>query len=214
MEKFDHSTLQATPENEDFAGKYENNGFIAKRLVHNYFRSVEILVNRIPENNKSLIAHEIGCGEGFSTKKLNQFKFKKLSASEYVQKLVPKSIKNNPTLNIFQESVYQLKYDSSKVDLVFLLEVLEHLDYPKQALKEISRISSNYLILGVPREPLWRILNMCRLKYLNKFGNTPGHLNHWSRKGIIEFVEKYFGEVIAVQSPLPWTILLAKKRNE
>jgi ubiquinone/menaquinone biosynthesis C-methylase UbiE len=209
MKKIDYSKLRATPEKENFSGKYEDNNFISKFLVDNYFKSVEKLINKITIINS---AHEIGCGEGRSTMKINK-RISNLTASEYVENLIPLARKNNPNLTFFQESVYELKYENSSVDLVFLLEVLEHLDYPKMALEELKRISKKYLILGVPREPLWCFLNMCRFKYLKDFGNTPGHLNHWSKKSIIKLIEKEYGRVIAVESPLPWTIILAEKHD-
>lgn len=209
MEKIDYSKLKATPELEDFSGKYEDTNFISKYLVTNYFKSVERLVSKTTNVDS---AHEIGSGEGRSTIKLNKM-VANLTASEYVDTLVGIAKKNNPELVIFQESVYDLKNKSNSVNLVFLLEVLEHLDYPEQALKEIKRVSTKYLILGVPREPIWRILNMSRLKYLKDLGNTPGHLNHWSKKSLIKLIEKEFGKVIAVESPLPWTIILAEKRD-
>lgn len=198
----------ATPENEDFSGKYENQSFIAKYLVESYFKAVFKLISKIPENIDT--AHEIGAGEGFSTNILKQAKFK-LTASEYVSKNVELAKKRNPCISIFQEDIYELKASNSSYELVFLLEVLEHLDYPEKALKEINRVSKGYLILGVPNEPIWRILNMCRLKYLKDFGNTPGHLNHFSKSKLINIVESNFGDVIAVESPIPWNIVLAKK---
>lgn len=210
MNKIDYTQLKATPEKENFAGKYEDTNLISKFLVENYFKSVNKLLNKITTTNS---AHEIGCGEGRSTTKINKL-ISNLTASEYVENLIPLAKKNNPNVAIFQESVYELKYEDNSVDLVFLLEVLEHLDYPKLALEELKRVSKKYLILGVPREPLWRFLNMCRFKYLKDFGNTPGHLNHWSKKSIIQLVEKEYGKVIAIESPLPWTIVLAKKRED
>jgi hypothetical protein len=30
----------------------------------------------------------------------------------------------------------------------------------------------------VPREPIWRIGNMARGRYLGDLGNTPGHIQH------------------------------------
>ena len=36
-----------------------------------------------------------------------------------------------------------------------------------------------------PREPLWRGLNIARGAYLKDLGNTPGHLNHWSKRGFV-----------------------------
>lgn len=207
MTKIDYSKLKAAPENEDFSGKYEDTSFISKYLVDSYFKSVEKLILKA---NCIESAHEIGSGEGRSTLRLNKM-VTNLTASEYVEDLVGLAQKNNPTLTIFQESAYKLKYENSSVDMVFLLEVLEHLDYPEAALEEIKRISIKYLILGVPREPLWCFLNMCRFKYLTDFGNTPGHLNHWSKKSLVKLIEKKFGKVIAVESPIPWTIVLAEK---
>ncbi len=37
---------------------------------------------------------------------------------------------------------------------------------------------------SVPREPLWRGLNMARGAYWGALGNTPGHLNHWSQADV------------------------------
>ncbi len=206
MSEIDHSKLKATPESEDFAGKYENEGAIAKYLVNNYFKSVRKLLAKTSGVSS---AHEIGAGEGRSTNILKEL-VPNLSASEFVEDLVPLAQKNNPELNVFRESVYELEYQDNQVDLVFLLEVLEHLDHPEAALKEIKRISKKYLILGVPSEPLWCFLNMARFKYLKDFGNTPGHLNHWSKRSLIKLIEAKYGKVIAVENPIPWTIVLVE----
>lgn len=207
MKKIDNASLKATPELEDFSGKYENNSFISKYLVNNYFNSVKRLLAKTKNVN---LTHEIGAGEGRSTMRLSKMT-PKLTASEYVTHLIEIAKKNNPNTSIFQESIYELKYEDNAVDLIFLLEVLEHLDYPELALEELKRVSSKYLILGVPREPLWCFLNMCRLKYLKRLGNTPGHLNHWSKSSLIKLIEKKYGKVIAVETPIPWTIILAEK---
>lgn len=205
--KIDYTKLKAKPETENFTGKYTEGGFVARYLVNNYFKSVQTLLS-LCEDVKT--AHEIGVGEGMSTQRI--FKMVPfLTASEFVDELVEKAKINNPTCAIFQESVYELKNQNQSIDLILLLEVLEHLDYPEKALQEIKRVSSKYLIVGVPREPLWRFLNMCRFKYLKDFGNTPGHLNNWSTKEIVNLVEKEFGKVIAIETPIPWTILLAEK---
>ncbi len=203
---------KATPEKEDFGKKYKETNFISKKLLDGYFKSVEKLIREIPGSNLNTTL-EIGCGEGYSTAIIKTFlpNSCKFEASEYVENLVPVAQSRNPGLKIVQEDVYKMDRKDNSFDLVFLLEVLEHLDYPDKALEEIKRIDSNYLILGVPREPIWRVLNMARGKYLKDFGNTTGHLNHWGRRGIIKFVEKNFGPVIKVKNPLPWTILLAKK---
>lgn len=215
MNKIDHTKLKATPEQEDFHHKYteEGAGLIGSKLLDGYFDAVHQLVD-VADIKKGL-ALEIGCGAGFSTKRLKKMLPEniKLEASEYVEQLLPDARKLNPGMRITAESVYELKRKDASLDLVFLLEVLEHLDYPETALKEISRVvkPGGYLILGVPREPLWRALNMARLKYVKDFGNTTGHLNHWSKKSLIKHVSENFHDVVEVKSPLPWTLVLARK---
>jgi len=104
-------------------------------------------------------------------------------------------------------SIYDLDPQEDRADLVVCCEVLEHLEDPEKALQVLRSISGTRLILSVPLEPVWRMLNMARGKYWNEWGNTPGHIQHWSRQEFIGLVEKYF-RVIEVRSPLPWTMVL------
>lgn len=212
--------LKATPELEDFGHKYteEGQGKIGSKLLDGYFLAVESLLRKSGklQSKKPLQVIELGCGEGYSTKRLHKMlpSNARFSASEYVGKLVPVAQKLNPKVKVIEESVYELTHKDKTFDVVFLLEVLEHLDYPDKALEEIGRVlkDDGVLILGVPREPLWRMLNMARGKYLKDFGNTVGHLNHWSARGLEKFVEEHFGPVASRENPLPWTLVLARKR--
>lgn len=208
--------LSATPECEDFRGKYES-GRIGQALLDRYFAAVGELLE-LAAINHSGRAIEIGCGQGLSTKRLRTILDEHiyLEASEYVHEQVVLASENNPSLRFVQESIYELARASEQYDIVFLLEVLEHLDYPTPALREVKRVlrPGGYLIAGVPREPLWRALNMARGKYLADLGNTPGHLNHWSRQGFANYVGRDFGEVTAIRSPIPWTLVLARKGTD
>lgn len=207
--------LSATPEVEDFRGKYES-GRIGQALLDGYFEAVGELLDEV-ELDDDVRAIEIGCGEGMSTMRLRTLldEITNLEASDYVHKQVLQARQNNPDVRVIQESIYELTHESQTFDVVFLLEVLEHLDYPDSALVEVSRVlkPGGYLIAGVPREPLWRILNVARGKYLGSLGNTPGHLNHWSRRGFITYIGRTFGQVNAHRSPIPWTLVLAKREE-
>ena len=70
-------------------------------------------------------------------------------------------------------------------------------------------LDSRFLLVSVPREPLWRALNMARGAYLKDLGNTPGHLNHWSKRGFVQLLSRY-GNVVEARSPFPWTMLLVR----
>lgn len=210
--------LTATPETEDFAHKYtkEGQGRLYGKLLERYFNSVASLVTVSGVIDRGQIkAIEIGCGEGYSTQRLRTMlpNNVRLMASEFVVDMVPRAQKLNPTVPIIEESIYHTTHQDNSFDLLFLLEVLEHLDYPDKALQELSRIlkPDGFLVLGVPREPMWCALNMARGKYLTHLGNTPGHFNHWPTFALKSFVRQYFGPVIAQRTPLPWTQVLAQK---
>jgi len=97
--------------------------------------------------------------------------------------------------------------------LVVCCEVLEHLDDPEQGLEILADLAQPWLLCSVPREPIWRALNMARAKYLADLGNTPGHVNHWSRRGFEKFVSTRF-EIVRTLTPLPWTMLLCRRRMD
>jgi SAM-dependent methyltransferase len=206
---------KAQPEAEDFGEKYEDQNRISVALINGYFAAVESLTaGAMSGGDEELSALEIGCGEGHSTQRLVALlpDVVDFAASEYVEHQVEIARANNPGIPIASGDVYNLDRSDDSLDVVYLLEVLEHLDEPAVALREIRRVlrPGGHLVLGVPREPMWRVLNMARLKYIRHLGNTPGHLNHWSSRSIVRFVSREFGPVTDVRKPVPWTLLSAR----
>ena len=108
-------------------------------------------------------------------------------------------------------SAYALPMPDAAFDCVLACEVFEHLDDPRTALAEVRRVCAGHLLLSVPWEPVWRMLNVARLSYLSDLGNTPGHLQHYSRRAIRDLVASRF-EIVAERHPFPWTMLLARIR--
>jgi 2-polyprenyl-3-methyl-5-hydroxy-6-metoxy-1,4-benzoquinol methylase len=94
-------------------------------------------------------------------------------------------------------------------ELIVCCEVLEHLDDPGAGLEKLASLARPWLLVSVPREPIWRVLNLARLKYVGDLGNTPGHLGHWSRSRFLAFLRSRV-EVVEYRSPLPWTIALCR----
>ncbi len=104
-------------------------------------------------------------------------------------------------------SAYSFVPEESKLDLVLMLETLEHLDRPEQALAHVARLNVPWLICSVPNEPLWSILNLCRGKYLRDLGNTPGHVQRFNRRSFTELLSREF-EVKCLKTPVPWLMAL------
>lgn len=110
-------------------------------------------------------------------------------------------------------SAHRLPLPDGGADTVVACEVLEHLDDPAAALAEAARVCRGHLLVSVPWEPVWRLLNLARGHYWSALGNTPGHVQHFSRRAIRELVGRHF-EVVAERRPFPWTVLLARPRRD
>ncbi len=84
-------------------------------------------------------------------------------------------------------SIYEIP-KGQKFDLVVASEVLEHMEDPERALGQLLGVCGGYLLVTVPNEPIWRILNMARGKYWRRLGNTPGHVQHWNKKTLRKLI--------------------------
>jgi len=157
--------------------------------------------------------HEVGCGEGYWVMRWAQEGLA-VRGCDFSSKVIRIARDNATSAGLSEDlfrtrSIYDLQAPEDNADLVVCCEVLEHLESPELALQALQKVVGRSLILSVPREPLWCLLNCARGKYLGQLGNTPGHIQHWSKPGFIELVAKYF-EVLEVSNPLPWTMLLCR----
>jgi 2-polyprenyl-3-methyl-5-hydroxy-6-metoxy-1,4-benzoquinol methylase len=114
-----------------------------------------------------------------------------------------------PNLEYRVVEASELPFADGEFELASAIEVLEHVPDPERTLSEMARCAREHLLVSVPREPLWRAMNMARGAYWPALGNTPGHVNHWSRRSFVALLSR-FGEVAAVRTPFPWTMLLVR----
>jgi SAM-dependent methyltransferase len=114
-----------------------------------------------------------------------------------------------PNLEYRVMTAERLPFADGEFELVSAIEVLEHLPDPGRTLSEMARCASGHLLVSVPREPVWRALNMARGAYWRTLGNTPGHLNHWSQRSFVRLLSDH-GHVTEVRSPFPWTMALVR----
>jgi 2-polyprenyl-3-methyl-5-hydroxy-6-metoxy-1,4-benzoquinol methylase len=159
--------------------------------------------------------HEIGCGEGYWVLRWHEQGIA-ARGSDFSTRVIEMARENAserglPSTLFEVRSIYELEPGRDRADLVVCCEVLEHLEHPEAGLQALQQVVGRHLIVSVPREPLWRTLNVARGKYIADLGNTPGHLQHWSKTGFVHLVSKYF-EVVETRSPLPWTMLLCRPR--
>lgn len=156
--------------------------------------------------------HEVGCGEGRLAKLISERYSVNILASDFSKVVIKENLKKAiPRTTFIQLSIYDLDPEIHTRNTVVCCEVLEHLEDPKAGMKKLYELNAHSYIISVPREPVWRVLNIFRLKYLRELGNTPGHLNHWNYKKFKDDLEEVGFKVIEVYNPFPWLMFRLKK---
>jgi 2-polyprenyl-3-methyl-5-hydroxy-6-metoxy-1,4-benzoquinol methylase len=188
--------------------KYGSSNPLVRRLMSGFERTLEELFTLAAP--RSVL--DVGCGEGVLVQRWAQA----LPAGRVVGiDLEEESIQAGwskhaaPNLEYRVMEAANLPFAENEFDLASAIEVLEHVPDPEHTLAEMARCAERHLLVSVPREPLWRMLNMARGAYWPALGNTPGHLNHWSRGSFARLLSRH-GEVVQVRSPFPWTMLLVR----
>jgi len=201
----------------NYEDKYNTKNFISKLLVTGFLNRFEENLREVKSRRKIRKVVEIGTGEGELLKIVGKvFPDSALYGCDIDENEIQKARKNCREQDVclsVQNAENLYKYGDKSFDLVVCCEVLEHLINPAIGIREIYRILKprGYLIGSVPKEPLWRILNILRGKYWSRWGNTPGHLNHWGEKSFKSYIEEYGFAIINDRSPFPWTMVLAEK---
>jgi SAM-dependent methyltransferase len=191
--------------------KYGTSNPIARRLMAGFMGQLDELVERTGARE----AHEVGCGEGELAIRLARRGIRMRGTDAFPQVLEEARNRADAAgVEIDFEAVPVEELDPARhaAELVLCCEVLEHLDDPERALDVLASLARPWLLASVPREPLWRALNLARFSYVGELGNTPGHLNHWSRSDFVRFLTRRF-EVVEVRSPTPWTMVLCRLQS-
>jgi trans-aconitate methyltransferase len=195
----------------NYYNKYEAQNPLSRFLTDNFKSNLLDLIRKSGQQD----IHELGCGEGYLSafiyRNINPASFRATDFSEDIIETA-KRLHGDLGITFAQRSIYDIT-NADAAPLIVCCEVLEHIENPELALQRIHALSPEYAVFSVPREPLWRISNMLRFKYLADFGNTPGHIQHWSKNAFLNLIGSYF-EIIEIRSPYPWTMLLGKPRKE
>ncbi|HEY3191243.1 MAG TPA: methyltransferase domain-containing protein [Solirubrobacterales bacterium] len=191
--------------------KYGTSNPVARRLMAGFTRRLDELVERTGASE----AHEVGCGEGELAIRLARRGLRVRGTDAFpgvLEEARRRARAAGVEIEFEASPVEELDLEGHAAELIICCEVLEHLEDPQRALEVLAGLARPWLIASVPREPLWRALNLARLSYVGDLGNTPGHLNHWSRAGFVRFLTSRF-EVVDLRSPTPWTMALCRARR-
>jgi 2-polyprenyl-3-methyl-5-hydroxy-6-metoxy-1,4-benzoquinol methylase len=188
--------------------KYGSSNPVVKRLMGGFHSTLDELWAKAAPC--SIL--DVGCGEGVLTaewaERLGEGRIVGIDLDD--PKLRSEwERRRRPNLEFRVEEATSLSFADGEFDLACAIEVLEHVPEPEATLAEMARVASGHLLVSVPREPLWRALNVARGAYWRDLGNTPGHVNHWSRREFVALLSRY-GTVEEARSPFPWTMVLVR----
>jgi 2-polyprenyl-3-methyl-5-hydroxy-6-metoxy-1,4-benzoquinol methylase len=188
--------------------KYGSSNPVVKRLMGGFERALDELFAQADPD--SLL--DVGCGEGVLThrwaRRLGDKRVVGIDLDDPQLHALWEQ-RRAPNLDYRVMKAENLPFADGEFDVTTAIEVLEHVPDPGHTVAEMARVASGHLLVSVPREPLWRGLNMARGAYLGQLGNTPGHLNHWSKRSIVQLLSRH-GDVVRARSPFPWTMLLVR----
>jgi SAM-dependent methyltransferase len=193
----------ATPTGNTY-DKYGSTNPLEQRMMRGFMRALDDMLAGLAPRR----ILEIGVGEGHVMSRVRErFPGVPLVGVDLPDDALSDEWKEQGLPCMFGDAT-TLPFPDDSFDLVLAIEVLEHVPGPEAALAELARVCSGTFVASVPFEPIWRAGNVLRRRYVRDLGNTPGHVNHWTRWGFHKFVESEF-HVQQTRSPLPWTMTRA-----
>jgi 2-polyprenyl-3-methyl-5-hydroxy-6-metoxy-1,4-benzoquinol methylase len=187
--------------------KYGSTNPVVRRLMGGFETTLDELFSSAAPT--SLL--DVGCGEGVLVHQWAQRIDGRVVGIDLEDPAIQAEWerRREPNLDYRIMKAENLPFADGEFDVATAIEVLEHVPDPAHTVAEMARVAQRYLLVSVPREPLWRMLNVARGAYLKDLGNTPGHLNHWSKRSFVALLSRH-GEVVQARSPFPWTMLLVR----
>lgn len=189
--------------------KYENNDAVRKTLLKRFLKQLSDEVKAV----KASSIADAGCGEGFVIGQLMQAGVSvPMAGVDLSEEAIRIATERFPKASFKVGSIYSMPYKDKSYDLVLCNEVLEHLDKPIDAVKELIRVSKKYVICSVPHEPWFMMGSLAGGKYISRFGNHPEHVNHWTHLGFKKFLENQGLSVVRIHAvkTFPWTLAVCE----
>jgi len=183
--------------------KYTNKNFFHRFFLNRFLDTVYYEIDTLDPNT----ILDFGCGEGFFLKAMKDrcLSEKKVLGVDNRKDAIERAATLVPEYDFRHIDLFQINPDNFQFDLVIAIEVFEHLHEPEKFLKHLTLLSSKYVLFTVPFEPWFRIINLLRGRDINRLGNHPEHVNHWSPASFRKFLTPYI-KIKTLFVKFPWIV--------
>jgi len=191
--------------------KHMSDNPVQRTLIDRFHRKIAGIVQDLEPD--TLL--DAGCGEGFVADTfLKAMPEARITGFDLLEESVKLAQLRNPRASFSVGDIYHIDHPDKSFDVVYSFEVLEHLEDPERALKELTRVATHAVMLSVPHEPFFCLANASRGKNLDvrPRGSDPDHRNFWSRGAFGTFVEQEM-DVEQLTGSFPWTICVGRPRS-
>jgi len=163
--------------------KWEYGNALYQSVLNRYLdRMAAQLQSAAPES-----VLDAGCGEGYVYRGLKSrgavARWRGIDASAGAVRF---AAERSPECTWAVGDLRKLALASRSAELVLCSQVLEHIPNPEPVRDELARVSSRWLLISVPLEPLFR--SICALTEAAGVGDDPGHVNFWTPRAFRKFL--------------------------
>jgi SAM-dependent methyltransferase len=187
--------------------KYENKNLFHRLALDRFVTCIAKEIAAL----KPRTTLDFGTGEGYFLQELavRQVPLGQVVGIDLRAEAVEEARRRCPQHAFMQTDLLTWDRPERRFDLVIASQVLEHLPEPSIYLKRLCGLARRQLLLTVPWEPWFRLMNFFRGRDLTRFGNHPEHVNCWTFNQFKAFVGSE-AEIEKAYTVLPFTIVLAK----
>jgi 2-polyprenyl-3-methyl-5-hydroxy-6-metoxy-1,4-benzoquinol methylase len=140
---------------------------------------------------------DIGCGDGHLASLYRDAGIPRVAGTDISQPRVERCMETYPGIDFRVADIYSLPFESNEFDTVSCIEVIEHTEHPRDALRELGRIASGNVVVTVPYDrPITEYLCPCcgETFYLD------GHIQRFDEASMRSACEEAGLRVVALRS--------------
>ncbi|MFC1515999.1 class I SAM-dependent methyltransferase [Thermodesulfobacteriota bacterium] len=149
-------------------------------------RRDQMALDLIRSTDRTIV--DIGCGEGITLEKIHRlFPDRTVLGIDTLSENIDICRKHGCNAEI--GDVYNLPLPSGNADIVLFLEVIEHLEDPETAIREIHRIltPNGRLIIAFPNDAVFKLARILTLRF-RAATYDPGHVRQWTPRDMQDFL--------------------------